>query len=70
MQDNKPAGPDGIRRKSPYLSYVLEGQVELPGSLFRGLTCFAINRLSACATPFVELQQFCNHYDIEAAFIV
>jgi hypothetical protein len=27
MQDNKPAGPDGIRRKSPYLRHVLEGQV-------------------------------------------
>ena len=41
----------------------------MPGSLFRGLTCFAINRLSACATPFVELQQFCNSYDMEAALI-
>ncbi|TQN50186.1 Pilin gene-inverting protein [Acidithiobacillus thiooxidans ATCC 19377] len=33
MQDNKPAGPDGIRRKSPYLSHVLEGQVTTRFSL-------------------------------------
>ena len=40
--------------------------MNLPGFFFRGLTCFAINRLSACATPFAELQQFCNRAYIAA----